>query len=115
MKTYIHTLEHHNKKRICNYCGSELIRTRSHSDKAIPSKHVWTRQHIIPARRGGNGRYENLKICCKECNMILAIMGDCPAMLFCMRSLGEKFGLGNGNDGAKGAYKKLNLKREMFE
>ncbi len=102
----------------CRYCDSKLIRIRASMKdsvaKTLHPKNIWTRQHIYPKRLGGKNTKDNFKICCKECNTILALLGECPAMLRCLRDLGEQYGYGKGNQATKGAFRRLNLKRNMF-
>eukprot|EP00392_Amoebophrya_sp_AT5.2_P012204 g12302.t1 len=53
----------------CEYCGRtvELFGWRELSGKRTP-KHAATADHVQPVARGGRYRWDNLKVCCHDCN-----------------------------------------------
>jgi hypothetical protein len=65
-----------------------------------------TRQHIIPRRKGGTNRRENIKLCCRACNQLLALVDDCPGAMACAFALGEGLGMGKGHSAARGAIRR---------
>lgn len=51
-------------KLTCEYCGRKDLKSNhngNHRDAA-------TIDHFIPLKLGGNNSWENLYICCRECN-----------------------------------------------
>ncbi len=42
----------------CIYCGNQFPKVRP----------IHTKEHLIPASKGGNTSHRNLKDCCKKCN-----------------------------------------------
>ena len=89
----------------CPYCRGKMRRCMP-----IPYRHAqpydMTRQHIIPVRRGGTDRRENIRMCCYACNQALALVDDCPGALACAVALGEALGFGKGHGAARGAIRR---------
>ena len=104
-----------NKRRLasknCSYCKKEFyygpVKTQEQSLS------MQTIQHLLPKRRGGSNKAENLKYCCKACNETLNGLGDCPAILACMKELAKKFGYGSNQKSVERAAKRLAV--WMFE
>lgn len=69
---------------LCRYCGCTLVPYC----RDVPSSA--TRQHVIPRRRGGSSRPENLRACCVRCNTLLEAADDCPALLQCALALTQE-------------------------
>ena len=52
-------------KLTCEYCGKKDLKL-GYNDNQGPD--ISTVDHFIPIKLGGNHSWENLYICCRECN-----------------------------------------------
>jgi hypothetical protein len=57
---------------LCAYCAS-------------PISGPITEDHILPRWRGGKDDPDNIRLCCRRCNHLLEMAGECVGTLACAR------------------------------
>jgi len=74
-------------KLFCHYCGKELL-----AKDTPPYRNVISLDRIIPICDGGKNSFDNIAICCAECNIIKGTMNaeTFSKLLECLTSCGIK-------------------------
>jgi 5-methylcytosine-specific restriction endonuclease McrA len=55
--------------RTCRLCGRPVVlRSARRRRTRVPGNQL-TLDHVVPSSRGGAATVENLRVCCRDCNM----------------------------------------------
>ena len=55
--------------RFCKLCGRPVVRRTSRRSRVQHADNLLTLDHLVPISRGGDSSAENLRVCCRACNM----------------------------------------------
>lgn len=64
-KRFIIKIKAINSDLHCVYCEKKVIKLRAHQHR----KNGMTADHFVPVAKGGTNSFENLFVCCWQCNM----------------------------------------------
>jgi 5-methylcytosine-specific restriction endonuclease McrA len=55
--------------RVCQTCGRPVVVRSRRRGRVQHAGNLLTLDHIVPVSRGGRNEIENLRVCCRTCNM----------------------------------------------
>lgn len=55
--------------RTCQLCGRPVVRRTQRRGRVQHADNLLTLDHLVPISRGGDSSAENLRVCCRRCNM----------------------------------------------
>jgi len=61
--------------RICGMCGRPVVRRSARSGRDRTPGNQLTLDHIVPVSLGGANDVNNLRVCCRACNMTKSSRG----------------------------------------